>query len=219
MERTNSKHQIVVYGAGGLGREVAELFGRERAYLDVCAFAIDSPDNVDQRIHGLDVLSLANARARFPEAQVVVAVGDPQLRRMLVDRAASVGFDFATLVHPRAIVSHWCTLGEGTIVSPGCTLSSDVLVGRHVQMNVYVTVGHNSIIGEFASIESGAHISGWVSVGAGSYIGAGAVILQGSDQAPLAIGDGAIIGAGACVTKPVGPGLTVVGVPARPIAR
>jgi acetyltransferase-like isoleucine patch superfamily enzyme len=51
------------------------------------------------------------------------------------------------------------------------------------------------------------------------YVGTGAVIKNGTPTQPIVIGDDAVIGAGACVTKSVAPGLTVVGVPARPIQR
>jgi bifunctional UDP-N-acetylglucosamine pyrophosphorylase/glucosamine-1-phosphate N-acetyltransferase len=50
----------------------------------------------------------------------------------------------------------------------------------------------------------------------------GANVFIGSDSmlvAPLTIGDGAITGAGSVVTKDVAPGMTVVGIPARPIRR
>ena len=50
-------------------------------------------------------------------------------------------------------------------------------------------------------------------------MGTGAVIINGTEEAPLVIGDDAVIGAGAVVTKSVPPGVTVVGVPARPIRK
>jgi maltose O-acetyltransferase len=48
------------------------------------------------------------------------------------------------------------------------------------------------------------------SIGAGAWIGTGATILPG-----VTVGDGAIVAAGAVVTRPVPPGATVRGVPAR----
>ncbi len=45
-------------------------------------------------------------------------------------------------------------------------------------------------------------------------IGAGAIVLQG-----VQIGDGAVVGAGSTVTSDVAPGTTVVGTPARELAR
>jgi acetyltransferase-like isoleucine patch superfamily enzyme len=59
-----------------------------------------------------------------------------------------------------------------------------------------------------------ANLSGNVTVEDGAFIGSGATILQG-----LTIGKGATVGAGAVVTRDVAPGLTVVGVPARPMKK
>ena len=47
-------------------------------------------------------------------------------------------------------------------------------------------------------------------VGLRALVGVGASVLPGVE-----IGDDAVVGAGAAVTEDVGPGITVVGVPAR----
>jgi acetyltransferase-like isoleucine patch superfamily enzyme len=56
-------------------------------------------------------------------------------------------------------------------------------------------------------------LAGDVRVGDRSWIGIGASVRQG-----VRIGDGVIVGAGAAVVSDVPDGLTVVGVPARPMS-
>jgi acetyltransferase-like isoleucine patch superfamily enzyme len=63
------------------------------------------------------------------------------------------------------------------------------------------------------------HLAGRIHVGERVFIGIGASIINGTDGHPLLIGADAVIGAGACVTRGVDPGMTVVGVPARPVRR
>ncbi len=53
---------------------------------------------------------------------------------------------------------------------------------------------------------------GRVKIGNRCWIGAGAVILK-----DVELGDGCVVGARAVVTRSVPPGVTVVGVPARPV--
>ena len=62
-------------------------------------------------------------------------------------------------------------------------------------------------------LNPGANVSGAVTLGDRVLIGSGATVLQG-----LRIGDDAVVGAGAVVTRDVAAGVTVVGVPAAPLA-
>jgi acetyltransferase-like isoleucine patch superfamily enzyme len=55
-------------------------------------------------------------------------------------------------------------------------------------------------------------LSGHIHIGSGAHIGTGATIIQG-----VKIGAGCIVGAGAVVVDDVPEGITVVGVPARPV--
>jgi acetyltransferase-like isoleucine patch superfamily enzyme len=55
-------------------------------------------------------------------------------------------------------------------------------------------------------------LSGHIHVGSGAHIGTGATIIQG-----VTIGAGCIVGAGAVVIDDLPEGITVVGVPAKPV--
>ena len=63
-------------------------------------------------------------------------------------------------------------------------------------------------------VDPGAVLTGRARVGESVEIGSGAVLIP-----DVEVGDGATVGAGAVVTRPVAAGATVVGVPARPLAR
>ncbi len=214
--------QIVVYGAGGFAREAAWL-------IDACStpdvrwtvpcFIDDNPSNRGRSLNGVQVVSLLEAREQYPEAELLCAVGDPRTRERLVQRAVEAGFSFATAIHPRVERSPWVEIGVGTAILPSTTVTANVKIGNHVQINPGCTIAHDVVIGDFALIAPGAHLSGNVHLRRRVYIGTGAVIIHGTPDMPLIIGDDAVVGAGACVTRAVAPGVTVVGVPARPIER
>ena len=69
-----------------------------------------------------------------------------------------------------------------------------------------------SAISVTMSLTEARAVSGNVHLGDGVTIGTGANVLPG-----VTVGAGAFVGAGAVVTADVEPGLTVAGVPARPI--
>jgi UDP-2-acetamido-3-amino-2,3-dideoxy-glucuronate N-acetyltransferase len=122
----------------------------------------------------------------------------------------------------------------------GCTIGEGVFVGPFVEIQKNADVGDRSRVQSHAFLCEGVHIGKNVFVGHGVIfindrdpkannpdwkleetfveddvsIGSGAIVLCG-----VRLGRGCRIGCGAVVTKDVAPGVTVVGVPARLMAR
>jgi sugar O-acyltransferase (sialic acid O-acetyltransferase NeuD family) len=216
------RRQIAIYGGGGFAREVAWLVQSchmaGEPYEVVC-FIDDDTVAHGSVLNGIPVMGLAEARSRFAQARVVGGVGTPRTRQQLMERAASRGFGFETIVHPRVERSPRVEIGEGTVICAGNILTVNITLGQHVQINLDCTVGHDVVMDDYATLAPGVHVSGCVQLGKRAYIGTGAVIINGTVEEPIVIGDDAIVGAGACVTKSIPAGWTVVGVPAKPLAR
>ena len=79
-------------------------------------------------------------------------------------------------------------------------------------VNLACTLGHESRIGEGSVLNPTVNISGGVVLDKGVLVGTGAQILQ-----YVQIGEGATVGAGAVVNRDVPAGVTVVGIPAKPL--
>jgi acetyltransferase-like isoleucine patch superfamily enzyme len=86
-------------------------------------------------------------------------------------------------------------------------------------VHVHCAIGHDVTLDAFSTLLPGVRVAGCVRIGRRAYVGTGATIINGTPDAPLVVGEDAIIGAGACVTRSVEPGVTVVGVPARPLTK
>ena len=209
--------RVVLFGASELGRDVASM---GPALLDSW-HGHTLHGFVDDRgaLHGTTILDLPVLGGAdwldTEEAQglsVVVTIGDPTIRRRVVDRLAAKGVRFATLIHPSAVVTPWVEIGEGTIVMARCTFTADIRIGRHVVFNPGCTVAHDVVVGDYAYISPGVNLSGRSAVDEACHIGTGASVIPG-----CRVGAGATVGAGAVVVRDVPPGLTVVGVPAREI--
>lgn len=213
--------QIAIYGAGGFAREVAWLvedISKKQSFQVVC-FIDDDEASHGTVLNDVPVMGLTEARMRFPTARVAGGIGSPQIREKVMQKAAAAGFEPATLIHPRIEHSRWIEIGPGAVICAGNILTVNITLGAHVQINLDCTIGHDVVMGDYATLAPGVHVSGWAHLGKRVYVGSGAVILQGAHDAPLTLGDDAVIGAGAVVTKPVPPGVTVVGVPARPLQK
>lgn len=215
-------NRVAVYGAGGFAREVAwlvEACNADDAQIEVACFIDDDAARHGTLLNGIPVMGLADARKRFPAARVIGAIGTPKVRQALMEKALASGFGVATIVHPRTERSRWVEIGSGTVICAGCILTTNISLGQHVQINLDCTIGHDVKMGDYATLAPGVHVSGCVHLGRRVYVGTGATIINGTQDKPLIIDDDAVVGAGACVTKSVASGLTVVGVPAKPVNR
>jgi sugar O-acyltransferase (sialic acid O-acetyltransferase NeuD family) len=213
---------LLIYGAGGSGREIAAWAARARwmgEAVELLGFiADDAPAGT--RVHGLGAWPLAQAAAEFAGAGVIAAVGDSRLRERLIAAAEAAGLLSAPpLIHPGVEIDlEHVELGAGVVISPGSVVTTDIRIGRHTQINVNCTVTHDTVIGAFATLSPGTQLSGTNHIGDHAFLGTGAATVNGHPGHPLRIGDGAVVGAGAVVTRDVAPGTTVVGVPARAVA-
>jgi sugar O-acyltransferase (sialic acid O-acetyltransferase NeuD family) len=205
--------RLVIFGAGGHGRELAwlarETFGEEVELT----FAVDLPEYLCPPVQGIRVELLRDI-ARLGEVDYVVGIGDPGLRRRAVQACELLGFTPRSIVHPRVEMSGSVDIGAGAVVCAGSIVTTDVVLGRHVHVNVGCTISHDARLGEFATLSPGVHVAGNVVIEPGAFIGTGASIINGQAGKPLVIGEGAVVAAGACVVRHVEPGALVAGVPA-----
>lgn len=135
------------------------------------------------------------------EFNLVNAVGSisaekNSLRQGLFDRFKKQGFDFATVVHPSAMVASTVQLGEGVQIMAGVVLQPNVVVGCNTIVNTRATLDHDCHIGRHVHVAPGVTMSGHVTVGDNAFIGVGAVIIQN-----VAIDANMMIRAGATILR------------------
>lgn len=216
------KNKIVIYGAGGFGREVAWLIrsvmDNDKEFEGVCF--IDDDDKIcGTLLNDIEVLSLVQAKEKYSGACVVSGIGIPKIREATMQKAYAAGFDFGTLIHPGVEMSKWVEIGEGTVICAGNILTTNIKLGKHVQINLDCTIGHDVIMEDYATLAPGVHVSGYVHLGKRVYLGTGAVVINGTQNNPMVIGDDAVIGAGACVTQSIPSGQTWTGIPAKVVEK
>lgn len=201
---------MFIVGAGGHGRVVAEA-AAETGVCDVAFLDDRFPDVAS--CQGFPVLgSLASqAGLLVPGDRVCLAVGNNRKRAEIAEVYEDL--PYASVIHPRAVISRTVCLGRGTAILASAVVNANANIGSHVILNTACIIEHDCVISDAAHVSPGAILAGGVFVGARSWIGAGAVVRQG-----ITIGCDVIIGAGAVVVSDIADRTTVVGVPAKPRA-
>jgi len=203
--------RILVLGTG-VAAEVFLGYTRGSQDFDVVACASDSPEV--KSIGGVSTLDLADSTAAYPPKshKALVMVGYSGLngiRFELFLRARELGYEFASYVHPSAIVAPTAKIHQGAVVMANSTVEPHAEVLPNTVVWANCVVGHHSQVGPHAWISAGTVIAGNVRIGERSFVGVGSVI---SDS--VEVGELNFIGAGALVTKRTGGDSVYFGVSA-----
>lgn len=173
------------------GKKIDGLFDDNGEIVALSGYKVSSPPGKDEKI----------------TAEVVISIGDNEARKRISERFK---FQYASVVHPKALVSLRSIIGEGTVVMGNATINCSTKIGKHVIVNTSASIDHDCIIEDFAHISPNATLCGNVHIGEGTHVGAGAVIIPG-----IKIGQWVTIGAGAVVITNIPDYAVVVGVPAK----
>lgn len=201
--------RLFIVGCSGHGKVIADIAVKLKKY-DEILFLDDDPA-ADECL-GISVAGGSAYEDIAPQDEIIVAIGNPGIRRRLQEQYGKRHLSMATLIHPDAVIGSEVKIGEGTVVMAGAVINPDTVIGKGVIVNTGATVDHDNIISDYAHISVGAHTAGTVTVGKGAWIGAGAVVSNN-----LSICDNVMIGAGAVVIRDIEESGTYVGVPARKI--
>ena len=208
---------LVIFGAGGLGREVLLLLrqlNEARPTWDVRGF-YDDRAPATSTVAGLPYLGTSADLNASPEPlAVAVAVGSPAGRAAVVARLASPRLSFPVIVHPGVALRPYqnIALGPGCIIQQDVKLMTDLTLGRFVFVNVGSIVGHDAALEDFCSLMAHVDVGGGAHFETGSYFGTKATVIQG-----VRVGAHSTLGAGAVAVRDVPAHCTAVGVPARVI--
>ncbi len=196
--------KLVIIGAGGHAKVVADT--AQLAGWQVLGFA---DDNLDAALFGLPHLGKPSNLEPPKDVHVTIAIGSNLVRQKL-DLALSSHFSWATVIHPKAILSSRAILQAGTVVFAGAVIQADAVIGQHCIVNSSASIDHDCKIADYCHVAPNATLTGGVTLETGVFIGAGSVVIPNKH-----IGAWSTLGAGSVCVENLDSNGTFVGIPAK----
>ena len=152
------KKNLLILGAGGHGRAVAETARAMRdlegnSVYEKIDFLDDLKPGAVGKLNDLPVFKKEYQDA-FP------AVGAYQKRMELYSRAKRFGFTVPVLVHPTAYVSPSAEIGEGTVILPKAVVHTGAVIGRGCILSIGSLVDHDCVLEDGVHLDCGAVMKG-----------------------------------------------------------
>jgi UDP-3-O-[3-hydroxymyristoyl] glucosamine N-acyltransferase len=146
----------------------------------------------------------------------VVSPTYPPVKKALVTKALAAGLLPApTVIHPAAYIHGRATvkIGRGGLILPNATVMNDTVMGDYVHVTPGAILGHDCVADDFVALNPGSIALGYNHLKTGVALGGGVIVRE-----HVTIAAWVRTGIQACVAKDVlEEGITVAGVPARPL--
>jgi sugar O-acyltransferase (sialic acid O-acetyltransferase NeuD family) len=196
---------MILYGAGGHGKVVSECLSLQE---DKVIGVFD--DEPGKSKFGQVAVSRYNTEI-FPKEKLIISIGNNSARFNL---SKKIQHAFGIAIHDSSFISKSSEIGHGSMVMAKSIIQAEVKIGTHVIINSGAIIEHDSTLGDYVHVGPGAVVCGNTLIKRGTFIGANTTILPG-----VRIGEWAVIGAGSVVIDDVENGVSVVGNPAKRIAK
>ncbi len=202
--------EIIIIGAGGHAAELRDYVNhnnsaRPEDRIEVVGFIDDEEKNYHH--YGFSEPFLGSIQDHQVRKDVFYLMGIANLayRKPLIEKFMDAGAQFTGLIHPTAIISPSCEIGEGTVISHNASVGAKAKIGRFNMLNSRCTIGHDTQMGNYNFISPQVAISGNTIIGDNNLIGTNSCTIPS-----MRIGNNNKIAAGMVIYKPVGDGETVI---------
>lgn len=201
---------LVIYGASGLAKEAYDIAIRNNKWDKI--YFID--DFVEEGLKEFgETITFSTVEKWVEEGrkiQGIVAVGEPDYRKMLFEKFVNNNIELVNLIDSTAVISPSAKIGKGIIICEMVSIHAYAEIGDGSLIQPQSIVGHDIKVGKYSVLGTHSAPGGECVFGECTYVGMNATIKE-----KLRIGKGAVVGMGAVVYRDVEDGATVVGNPAR----
>jgi sugar O-acyltransferase (sialic acid O-acetyltransferase NeuD family) len=173
--------QIVIVGGGGFGWEVTEYVKKdiENGFLSDTSLMGIIDDQTDNALRApIELPYLGTISDYCPEKndRLLLAIGNPIIRRKVRERLASVNSKFISYVHSSVYVAESAKINEGVIVCAGSIINAGAILKDFSVVNVFCSIGHGAIVGKYSVLSPYCALNGNAVIGEQCFMGTRATI-------------------------------------------
>ncbi len=211
--------KIAIYGAGGLGREIAcviKEINDIKPTWDLIGFFDDGLEKGAVIDYGNILGGISELNKWKDNISIVIGIGNPKVVNKLINNISNANVDFPNIIAPdvKFLDRSSFKIGIGNYINFKGNISCNVSIGNYNTVGALTTLGHDCTIGDFNTIMPSVQICGFVEVGNLNFFGISSTVLQLHK-----VGNGITLGAGSILMKDADDDLTYFGNPARPMMK
>ena len=207
--------KIAIYGAGGLGREVAcviKEINEIELQWELVGFFDDGIEIGFKNEYGTILGGIDELNSWNDDLSIVIGIGNPKIVRSIIDKITNSKVEFPNIIAPdvKFLDKKNFKIGHGNYINFKSSISCNVTIGSFNTIGAFAALGHDCIIEDFNTIMPSVQICGFVEVGCDNFFGISSTVLQMNK-----VGNGVTLGAGSILMKDADDRVTYFGNPAR----
>lgn len=202
--------KIIIVGTGAVAAELTSYLedgswakDRELKIKGYLTFGMSGEDSWKEYQFSYPYLGLLEDYKVQEEDYFVLALGNSEVKKKIVEMIKAHNGKFMTLIHPTAVVARTAKIGEGNILCPFVMIGPNVALGNFNLLTSQSIISHDSKIGDFNFFAT-ALLCGHTTVGNENYMGIRVTTIPN-----IIIGSRNKIQAGMIVDKNVGDDSTL----------
>jgi sugar O-acyltransferase (sialic acid O-acetyltransferase NeuD family) len=159
--------KIYILGAGSLCKFVIDIL--ESNGCTIGGIFDDNFPNYSM-VLGYPIIGKIDAISLVEHCSLVIAVGEPSDRKMMMEKYLELGHVFPNAIHCKSYMSKHALIGDGVIIGAGTIVLPESEIGSGCCILANVTVNQNVIVGKYSLVGAGVNIGNNVTIGCGCHL-------------------------------------------------
>ena len=174
-----NKSKIILIGSGGHSEACIDVLEVEKRFK-ILGLVDTKKNNVLNKYKVIDKLTNLK-KLRNKSRYALIAIGQiksPALRIKIYQKLKKLNFNLPIIISPKAIISKFSRIEEGTIIMHGAYVGPNTQIGKNCIINTNAHIEHGCIIEDNCHISTSSVLNGNVKIGSGTFVGSGSIFKE-----------------------------------------